>query len=158
MWNKFKYRFTEFTVALLFVTSSFYAIDNIQDQRKAGVSADQWFSVNDIYVPDHGQFEDTVLTYDRTIKSPFRGFWVTEVQRQMPDGSFALECSGSGINDYEPQDYIPNNQVKWTWFVGQRCQTLPRGEYRLRASWVMRKLDWPDKQVVAYSNVFRIGN
>jgi hypothetical protein len=152
----FRYRTAEFAVALAISASAFYIIDNLQNQRKAGVSASQWFTVNDIFVPDHTSADDPIMTYDRTIKTEFRGFWVTEVQRKVDDGSFILECSGSGINDYEPQDYIPNNQVRWSWFVGNKCQTLPAGEYRLRSSWIMRRMDWPDKQTVAYSNVFRV--
>jgi hypothetical protein len=150
-------RFIELAVAVVFGSSLIYLIGNINDQRKAGISAENWFTVNKLYVPNTTAGEDPIITYDRTIKEPFRGFWVTEVQRlDESSGAFTLECSGSGINDYEIVDYIPNNQVRWSWYVGNKCSNLTPGQYRLRSSWKMRRSSWPDKEVVVYSNLFQI--
>lgn len=150
-----RYRALELAVALLLSISVMYLIENISDRRKAAVAATNWFTINKIFVPNHAAGSNPIITYDRTIKIPFRGFWVIEVQRRADDGSFTLECSGSGINDYDPADYIPNNQVRWAWFM-DRCENVTPGAYRLRASWIMRKPSWPDKQLVAYSNVFNV--
>ncbi len=150
-----KYRVTELVVALMATACVIYLADNISDRRKAAVAATNWFVVNKIFVPNHMANSNPIMTYDRTIKVPFRGFWVTEVQRRVEDGSFTLECSASGINDYDVGDYIPDNQVRWKWFV-DRCSVLPVGTYRLRSSWVMRKPEWPDKQFVTYSNIFNV--
>ena len=150
-------RVIELTVALTMGSSLLYLIGNINDQRKEGVAASNWFVVNKLYVPSWSVGEDPIITYDRTIKEPFRGFWVTEVQHQDEDtGGFSLECSGSGINNYEAVDYIPNNQVMWSWYVGNKCSNLSPGQYRLRSSWVMRRSGWPDKSQVVYSNLFTV--
>lgn len=153
----FKFRMIELAVALPILACSLYLIQNIQDQRKLGVPASAWFSVTDIFVPDHASGEDVTMTYDRTIKEEVRGFWLIEAQRQdNASGSFVSECSASGISEYEPQDYIPNNQVKWSWFMGDKCLELPGGTYRLRGSWVLRRPSWPDKKIATYSNLFKI--
>jgi hypothetical protein len=151
-----RYRAAECAVALVMVAAAVYLIDNIQARQRAGVAAQNWLTVNDIYVPDHEAGSNPEITYDRTIKEPFQGFWVVEVQRRAADGTFVLECSGSGINDYEPQDYIPNNIVRWSWFIGKSCSDIPAGTYRIRASWTLRRAGWPEKQLVAYSNIFRV--
>lgn len=154
--SAWRYRVIEFAVALFIVACAIYITNNLQQRERASVAAATWFTVANIYVPDHKAGENPEMTYDRTIKEPFQGFWVVEVQRQAADGAFSLECSGSGVNDYEPQDYIPNNTVSWKWFIGKDCSEIPPGTYRLRASWVLRRPDWPEKSIVTYSNLFKV--
>lgn len=149
-----KWRALELTLAVCFLAGAFSLFSNLQMQRKEAVAPALWFRVNDIFVPDMKTGDNPIITYDRTIRENFRGFWVTEVQRRDANGSWVLECSGSGINDYEIQDYIPGNQVRFKWYVGDGCADLPAGQYRLRSSWIMRKPSWPDKSTVAYSNLF----
>jgi hypothetical protein len=151
-----RFRALEVAVGLAVTAAAFSLISNIDDQRRISVAPGAWFQVNDIFVPDMRAGEDPVMVYDRTIKEEFRGFWVTEVQRRDAGGSFVLECTGSGINDYEPQDYIPNNAVRYSWYIGAKCADLPPGQYRLRSSWIMRRPGWPDKNLVAYSNLFTV--
>ena len=143
-------------MALTMLISTLYLTDYIRHRQRADVPAANWFTVNDIYVPDFAVGENPTITYDRTIKEPFRGFWVIEVERFLDDGKSVLECTGSGVNDYEVTDYLPKNSVSFEWFIGRRCDALPPGNYRLRGSWKMKRPDWPDKQVVRYSNVFQI--
>lgn len=151
-----KFRAVEFTVALLAVCAWFYLAD-LKDRRdKGNVAPSTWFVINTLNVPDMRLGEDPVMTYDRRIREPFRGFWVTEVQRRDPSGAWVLICTGSGINDYDPEDYIPNNEVKFSWYVGDKCGAMVSGEYRLRTTWRMRREEWPDKSITAYSNVFRV--
>lgn len=158
MFNKTwaRYRALEITVALSFTAAVFTIFGNAQDQSRRAVAPGSWFQVNDIFVPDMKAGDNPVMTYDRTIKENFRGFWITEVQRRDAGGAFTLECSGRGINDYEPQDYIPANQVRWKWYIGTDCGVLPAGQYRLRSSWIMRRPGWPEKNTVKYSNLFTI--
>lgn len=150
-----RYRVIEAAVALALVSSVIYISENTQMRWRLNVPAENWFVVNAISVPDHTRGSNPEMTYDRLIKEEFQGFWVVEVQRQIPDGRWVLECSGSGVSDYEFQDYIPNNTVTWDWFVGG-CKDVPAGTYRLRASWKMKRADWPEKDVVAYSNRFEV--
>lgn len=154
--NWWRYRAMEATMAVVLAAGVIYFAGNIQQRHRASVSPQRWMSVSNVYVPDHKVGSDPVLTYDRTILEGFTGFWIVEVQRKTPEGLFSLECSGSGVNDYEPVDYIPNNQVTFEWFVGSRCKDIPTGEYRLRSSWTLKRHGWPEKSMVIYSNIFRV--
>jgi hypothetical protein len=156
-WNKFwRFRLMELGVAVGIVAGMAYVTDFIQQRFRADIPAENWFVVNDIYVPDFTVGGNPPMTYDRIIKEPFIGFWVVEVEREDGGGRFILECSGSGVNDYQVADYIPKNTVTWDWFIGRHCDLTTPGRYRLRASWKMRRYDWPEKTVVAYSNVFAV--
>lgn len=149
------YRAAELMIALTIVAATLYIVDNVRQRSRMSVAASTWFTVPDIFVPDHNVGENPEIRYERSIKEPFQGFWVVEVQRQEGD-AFVLECSGSGVNDYEPADYIPNDMVRWSWFIAKSCLEVPPGKYRLRASWVLRRDGWPEKTVVKYSNLFTV--
>lgn len=151
-----RFRALEFAVALGVVAAGMFISENIQMHRRVATPASSWFVVNQIYVPEHVEGANPDMNYDRTIKEPFQGFWVVEVQRLDATGSFILECSGSGVNDYEVSDYIPENTVSWDWFIGEKCRDIPPGEYQLRASWKLKRSGWPEKEVVTYSNVFKV--
>lgn len=152
-----RFRALEMVVAVVLLSSALYLTNYVQMRQRADVPAANWFTVNDIYIPDFQIGDNPTITYDRTIKEPFRGFWVIEVERFLEDGKTILECTGSGVNDYEVTDYIPRNSVSFEWFIGRRCEALPPGSYRLRGSWKMKRYGWPDKQIIKYSNVFKIG-
>lgn len=140
-------------VALLLSVPLMILVDRFRQEQREIVPASAWFQVNSIYVPNFRSGDNPWITYDRTIKEPFKGFWVVEVQRRDPErNAFVLECHGSGVNDYETGDYIPDNLVSWEWFVGNKCSDIPAGEYRLRVSWVMKRPNWPEKEIVAYSD------
>lgn len=152
-----KFRVFEFSAAAVLAVGLIHLADRAQEENRKAMPASAWFEINSVFVPDFDYGTNPTLTYDRAIKEPFRGFWVVEVQQRDPGtGGFVLRCSGSGINDYEPQDYIPENLVTWNWFIGGRCPDLPPGSYRIRISWVLKKPNWPEKQTVAYSNLFTI--
>lgn len=160
MWNFFvagwRYRAAEFSVAVILFSSALYLTDYFQQRSRADVPAANWFTVNDIFIPDFRRGENPIITYDRTIKEPFEGFWVIEIERFLPDGRTILECTGSGTNDYEVANYIPENKVSFQWFIGKRCDAMPAGEYRMRGSWKMKRPGWPEKQIIRHSNVFRV--
>lgn len=155
--RKLKYRVAEIFVALGIVAILFPLIDRVKLMQRYNVPASAWLSVNSIYVPDFVSGTNPMMTYDRRIIEEFQGFWVVEVQQHDgATGAFVLRCSGSGVNDYEPGDYIPENVVTWSWFIGKPCTELPPGDYRLRTSWILKRPAWPEKQVVAYSNMFKV--
>lgn len=151
----FRRRFFEIAAALFIVYSILNVSDRVSYRERDLIPAEAWFTVNEIYVPDYKVGSNPALIYDRIVKEPFQGFWIAEVQREEPNGLFSPACSGSGISDYEPSDYIPNNTVDWEWFIGRPCAVGP-GTYRLRVSWYMKRIGWPEKLTVAYSNVFRV--
>lgn len=142
---------------ILFVGVS-SAIDYRKDAYKRDVQPTEWFTVNDIYVPDHEVGDNPGMIYDRTIGEDHRGFWVAEAQKQVPSETtvFFNECTGSGVADYETSDVIPGDTVTWEWFFGKPCQ-VPPGTYRIQLTRDMTKPDWPVKRgKPAYSNVFRV--
>ena len=145
-------------MALAFVASTAFVAGLISQKLRSDIPAENWFVVNSIYVPDYRLGENPTMTYDRAIKEPFLGFWVIELEREVEGepGRFMLYCSGNGVNDYQVTDYIPKNTVTWQWFIGKSCTVTKPGRYRLRGSWRLRRPDWPDKNVVAYSNVFKV--
>lgn len=149
-------RLTELMAAVVIVAGILYIANQISQRQRANLPAEAWFVVNEIFVPDHVQGSNPQLIYDRTILAPFLGFWVVEVQKQEENGLFSLVCQGSAISDYTPDDYIPENKVTWEWLIGKPCE-IPPGKYRLRASWKMKRADWPEKQYVALSNIFEVG-
>lgn len=137
----------------------FYAVvqfsDRINSYQRAMVSADSWFRVNEVFVPDHAWGSNPPVIYDRAILENFRGFFVVEVQKQLENGLWWSACSGSGVSDYETGEIIPDNTVTWVWFVNRQC-AVPPGIYRLRTSWEMKRPGWPIKAVVSVSNTFTV--
>jgi hypothetical protein len=150
-----RYRFLELAVALIIVSAILFISERIEDRRRSYIPAASWFRVNEIFVPDHRSGANPNMIYDRTILVNFQAFWVVEVHRVQDDGLFSLACQGSDVNDYEVRDHLSDNRVVWSWFIGREC-AVPEGRYRLRASWNMKRPGWPEKSVVAYSNIFRV--
>lgn len=151
-----RFRIAELSVAICLLAAILYLRDNVQARWRSDVAPGAWLTINDIYVPDHAVNEVPEITFDRTIKAEFQGYWIVEVQRQDEDANFRLICTANGVRNYDPAYAIPNKTVGWQAFAAGQCQGLPAGEYRVRVTWIMRKPGWPEKTLVAYSNVFRI--
>ncbi len=127
-------------------------------EQRASIPASEWWIVNDIYVPDHEVGSNPDMIYDREILVAHRGFWVAEVQRQDPNqwkGVFFAACTGSGVNDYDVDEGIPNDTVSWEWFFGRPC-AVPPGTYRIQLTKDMTVPGYPVKQSKNYSNTFRV--
>lgn len=144
---------------ILVATFLFYAVVNvsakINDSDQAAVPAEAWFRVNEVYVPDFHEGENPKIIYDRQVIEPFRGFYVVEVQKQLNNGLWWSACSGSGVSDYEVGEAIPQNTVRWDWYISRPCHVEP-GTYRLRSSWELRRPGWPAKQLINLSNEFHV--
>lgn len=153
--SRLKIRMAEISVALVVVWLVIQISSFVQNTRRDMVSPSAWFEVREVFVPDHVEGSNPLIVYDRIIHEEFRGFWVVEVQRREVDGTTYMVCSGSGVNDYEPEDTIPDSRVAWDWFIGRAC-IVPPGGYRLRVSYDLTRIGWPVKQVVAISNNFRV--
>lgn len=129
-----------------------------EDRERAGVQAEDWFVVNSIYVPDHEVGSNPVMIYDRDILKTHRGFWVVEAQRQEAPGvaRFFNECSGSGVDNYDTSDSIPDDGVTWTWFFGRPCE-VPPGVYRIELTKDLSVPGYPVKSLhPVFSNTFRV--
>lgn len=155
--TRIKLRMMELSVAIVIVWGVIQITTFIHSTQRQMVRAEQWLSVREIFVPDHVTGSNPEIVYDRIIHEPFRGFWVVEVQGRERD-SYAGNrpvCSGAGVSDYDPDDVIPGSVVTWEWFIGRTC-AVPPGEYRLRITYDLTRINWPAKQVVAFSNVFTV--
>lgn len=133
-------------------------MDAQREAEKSDVKASDWFVVNDIYVPDHEVGSNPLMIYDRDILLAHRGFWVAEAQRQTVPGEarFFNECSGSGVDNYDKGDFIPDDGVRWEWFFNRKCE-VPPGVYRIELTKDMSVPDYPVKTMrPEYSNTFRV--
>ncbi len=154
-WAFWRLRLLELAVATVLVVGIIYVSNTFTVQYRRSVTPAAWFIVNEIFVPDHAAGSNPDMLYDRLVRQPFTGFRVVEVQREEENGLFSSTCQGSGITSYDTDDFNFDNKVKWNWFVGEACRTEP-GQYRLRVKWTIRAEGWPEKQVVATSNIFSV--
>lgn len=159
-YDRVRRRLMEVSIALLLSASVVSLSDRIRYVERVRLPPSAWFQINEVFVPDHRVGSNPKMIYDRTVRERFRGFWIVEVQRFEPGGRdtdlFSPACSGSGISEYEPADYIPDNTVTWQWFIGRECD-VPPGQYRLRVTISMKRPGWPEKEIApVYSNMFRV--
>lgn len=145
-----RYRALELAVAVCLLAAILYVKDNVQQQQRDAVAASSWLVVNDIHVPDFLENEDPEIRFDRVVRESFQAFWTVEVQRRDAFNNFSLSCTASGVRAFEPGSPAP------TRVVSDLCGKLKPGDYRIRIAWLMRRPGWPEKTVVAYSNVFRV--
>lgn len=139
-----------------FILVSF--LQSREDLEKSSVKAEDWFTVNSIYVPDHEVGANPIMVYDRSILETHRGFWVVEAQRQEAPGvaRFFNECSGSGVDNYTETDLLPEEGVSWSWFFGRPC-TVPPGLYRVEMTKDLSVPGYPVKSMLpVFSNTFRV--
>lgn len=153
--NWWKARAVETAVALFIVSAVISLSGTIADRQKELLPASAWFTVNEIYVPDFevGALPDMI--YDRVIHENFDGFWIVEVQKKTTNGMWATACSGNGVNEYDPEEVIPDNTVSWNWFIGRNCAVDP-GSYRLKMTINLTRPSWPDKRLFSLSNQFQV--
>ena len=157
-WRWWGARLTEGFIAL----SLFYLSVNLIEYREAvkrdAVAPEEWYVLNEIFVPDHTVGTNPDMIYDHTILVDHRGFWVGEVQKVRPEGRegvFQNACSGSGVDDYEVNDVLPDETVDWEWFFGRPCN-VPAGQYRIQLTRDMSKPGYPVKQMRGWSNTFTV--
>lgn len=148
----------EITVAAAVALGLILYMEARHEAERQQVTAEDWFVVNDIYVPDHEAGSNPIMLYGREILEPHRGFWVVEAQRQVVPGEarFFNECSGSGVANYDKSDTIPEDEVTWEWFFDRPC-AVPPGIYRIEMTKDMSVEGYPVKSMrPKYSNTFRV--
>lgn len=152
-------RFTELFIAVALAYITINVIEYREAVSKANVPSEDWFVLNEVYVPDHVVGSNPNMIYDRDILIAHRGFWVAEAQSVSPDGReglFKNACTGSGVDDYDPSDVLgPEDTVDWTWFFGRPC-VIPPGTYRIQLTRDMTKPGYPVKQDRGFSNTFHV--
>lgn len=156
-WAWWRSRLGETAAALVIVFVVIQLSAQLANRQKTLLPASAWFVVNEIYVPDFYPGEYPNVLYDRVIRENFDGFWIVEVQRDTSrsGGLWTTVCSGSGVNEYDPAEVIPDNTVSWAWFTNTECDMDP-GVHRLKATYTMTRIGWPQKRIFALSNEFRI--
>lgn len=152
----FGYRVLEIAVAICALAAILYISDKVQQRWRASVSPTAWFTVNDIYVPDHPAGTSPQITLDRTVKESFQAYWIVEIQRRDGDNNFQLVCTANGVRAYDPETMRGQRTLDWSKFANGRCRTLAPGSYRVRLTLIMKRPDWPEKTIIAYSNTFRV--
>ena len=162
-----KNRLTELAFAGMISMAVIQTTDRLSQRERDILPPTAWFEVYEVFVPDFATGTNPTILYDRIIREEFRGFFVVEVQRQLPNGLWFADCSGSGIADYSPDDALPEgagvtlppqNNVTWDWFInrqGAPCRP-EAGTYRLRISYELSRPNWPVKTTLTFSNIFQI--
>lgn len=148
-------RFMESAAAAVVVFVVIQLSVEVADRQKELLPASSWLVVNEVYVPDFPVGEFPQIIYDRDIRENFDAFWIVEVQKTVESGLWTTLCSGSGVNEYDPSEVIPDNKTTWVWFTNTECEMEP-GEYRLKTTYTMTRLGWPRKRLFALSNQFHV--
>jgi hypothetical protein len=110
--------------------------------------------MRNIAVPDFIEGTDPLITYAREIRKQFIAQWIVEVHPVGAKENYTI-CTGSGINNYEPFEVIPENGTTLSWFIGKQCNLGP-GKYILDATWSIMSEDMPPKIIRFASNPFTI--
>jgi len=154
-WSFWRARLGEVAVALVIATGVIQVSREVTDRQKELLPASAWLVVNEVYVPDFPVGTEPMILYDREIRENFDAFWIVEAQRKTDAGLWTTTCSGNGVNEYDPEEVIPDNRVSWPWFMNAECTLLP-GEYRLKTTYVMTRPGWPQKRLFNLSNEFEV--
>ena len=119
------------------------------------IPASFWLTVDKVFVHDTVAGSTPLMDVERTIHRQFRAKWIATVLREGRFGTFSAFCSARGVNDYRPDNDLPDvvDLNWWTWPT--RC-VLPEGRYVLHTLWTIEAPFFPDKEVRIESNVFAI--
>jgi hypothetical protein len=134
-----------------------YSFRSIREARYNAYLAavpEEWFVVRNVAVPDFIEGTDPLISYAREIRKQFVAQWIVEVHPVGVKDNFAI-CTGSGVNNYEPFEQMPENGVTLSWFIGKNCN-LKQGKYILDATWSIMSEDMPPKVVRFGSNPFMV--
>jgi hypothetical protein len=149
-------RFIELSAALVIVSAVISLSGEVATRQRELLPADAWLTINEVYVPNFAIGANPEMIYDRVIHENFDGFWIVEAQTATPKGLWMTECSGNGVNEYDPTEVIPDNTVTWDWYSNGTCDLDKPGKYRLKTTYTMTRPGWPQKRIFSLSNVFTV--
>lgn len=134
-----------------------FTVDRSIQYRRENAPTSEYFEVHQVVVPDFIEGEDPVITYDRTIRKPFRGYFSAEVQR---NGTLSAVhgCTGSSWVNYSPEKKLPPGGLTLSWFLWKEpgeCQ-LKEGAYRLYACWDVYRDQASVRHECASSRLFNV--
>ena len=85
----------------------------------------RWLEVQSIKVRDTTEGHAPTMVVMRTIKKPFYGEWVAEVEKLNESGSFTMVCQAKGSANYNPGNDFPSNlDLNW-WTYPVKCHLSP---------------------------------
>jgi hypothetical protein len=134
------------------------ALDSLNRFIRERVSADNFFEVSRIYVPDFAVGENPKMIYDYQIKEDFHGFYYVEIFNLRDDGRMILVCRGNGSKLYKTNTIIRDpKQTDLDWYANNECSKyLTEGRYQIFTSWIIMLDDYPSKTTFKISNVFEV--
>lgn len=140
---------------LLWMIIVIAAVPTAVDIYRTAAPASIWMEVKSVKVSDTYTGVSPAMAVDRTIKRSFTASWVAEVHSRQQDGSFATVCTGSGTNEYKPEDSLPLNiDLDW-WTFPEKCK-LTEGVYQVLTVWNVKPSNYPTKRVENVSNTFQV--
>jgi hypothetical protein len=154
--SKWKEAILGICVALILILS----LDNLHRFARERASADNFFEVSRIYVPDFVVGENPIMIYDYAIKEDFHGFYYVEIFNIREDGRMILACRGNGSKLYKTNTIIRDpKETDLDWFSNNECSKyLVEGKYQIFTSWIIMRDEYPSKTTFKMSNVFEVTN
>jgi len=152
--SKWKEAILGICVALILIIS----LDNIHRFARERASADNFFEVSRIYVPNFTVGDNPIMKYDYAIKQDFHGFYYVEIFQIHEDGKMTLACRGNGSKLYKTYMQIRDyDKTDLDWFVNNECSKyIVEGKYQIITSWIIMPDDYPSKTKFKMSNVFEV--
>jgi len=116
--------------------------------------ASYWLQVDYVIVHDTVEGTPPRMSVSRTIKRPFLGSWLATVLER-ESGGFSAYCPAPGVNDYRPENVLPDDlDLNW-WTFPKECD-LPPGDYKVSTVWMIDPPLMPRKTIRVMSNVFTV--
>lgn len=139
--------------AVITASAGLWLSIQMDDLRRARAPASDWLEVRALHVYDAWDGESPYISYDRDIKSSFRGIYTVTVRPMGGDGNGCLPMEGRA--DYSPTAILPPNRtLDWlTW--PHQCRLTP-GRYRVDVAFQIMPDGYPDKTLRAVSNIFEV--
>ena len=114
-----------------------------------------WFTLNQVNVPDFYVGEDPVIAYDRLIFKDFSADITVELHA-VDSESTRLICVGHKKQKYTVKTGFDVTGITLSWFMNTRCDQIKVGNYRLIAYWKIHRPGYKDITVKTLSNIFRV--
>jgi len=119
--------------------------------------ASDWFEVHRIQISTTVVREDPLINYQRSIKLPFKGNWLAELQQyNLITRKWHEACSSNGVAIYSPDKSQPDPLYLTWWTFPIDCTPQNLGIYRLKTVWTIELPGGLTKQVHATSGNFTV--
>lgn len=115
-----------------------------------------WFELHSLVVSDVEKGQCPTIDAIRTIHQPVTGSWIVEIRKvDEATGDWEPFASGSGTNDYTPDDRLPR-VITLEWWTGKNVCPLPPGEYYIVTTWTFTPTLLRPPPLRHHSGTFRV--